>query len=80
MITKERLLAGLVELLEVEEYAVTIYASFIKALVRETEGMSEDKKKEIEKLLNRLYNDSSRHKEIVDKLIEQVGASERNEY
>ena len=70
----------MVELLEVEEHAVTIYANFIKALVRETEGMSEEKKKEIEKLLNRLYRDSSRHKETVDNLIEQLGASPRNEY
>ena len=80
MISKERLLAGLIELLEVEEHAVTIYANFLKALVRETEGIGKDKTKEIEKLLSRLHRDSSRHKETVDKLIEQVGTSARNEY
>ena len=80
MISKERLLAGLIELLEVEEHAVTIYANFLKALVKETEGLDKDKTKEIEKLLSRLHRDSSRHKETVDKLIEQVGTSARNEY
>ncbi|MGB3056619.1 MAG: hypothetical protein WBC16_00470, partial [Candidatus Omnitrophota bacterium] len=67
MMTKERLVVGLNELLHVEEYAVTLYVSFIKALVKETEGLEEPKRVEIEKLLNRLYRDSSRHKETVGK-------------
>ena len=80
MIKKERLLAGLNELVYVEEGMVTFFANFSKALVSHTEDMDESRKKEIEKLLTRLYKDSSRHKEIVDDLIRKVEASDRNEY
>ena len=80
MIKKERLLAGLHELVYVEEGMVTFFTNFSKALVRQTEDMDESRKKEIEKLLTRLYKDSSRHKEIVDGLIRKVEASDRNEY
>ena len=80
MISKERLIAGLKELLQVEEEVVTLYANFSKAMVKETEGMEEEKRKDIEKLLTRLYKDSSRHKEIIGKLIEQVEVSLKNEY
>ena len=80
MITKERLLAGLDDLLHVEEVVVTLYANFTKALVKETEGMEEGKRKDIEKMLTQLYRDSSRHKEIIDGLIKQVEGSAKNEY
>lgn len=80
MLTKERLLAGLNELAYVEEGVVTMYANFTKALVRETEGMEMEKKKEIEKMLNVLYRDSARHKETIDNLIEKVEKDLKNEY
>ena len=44
MITKERLLAGLDELIHVEESVVTLYANFSKALLKETPDMEKDKK------------------------------------
>ncbi len=80
MISKERLLAGLHELVYVEEGMVTLYANFSKALVSYTEGMEGTKKKEIGKLLSRLYRDSSRHKETVDKMIGEIEADPRDEY
>ncbi len=80
MITKERLLAGLHELIIVEEGMITLYANFSKAVVSETEGLDGEKKKEMQKLLTRLYRDSSRHKETVDELIRKIEKSDRNEY
>jgi hypothetical protein len=80
MITKERLLAGLQELVYVEEGMITLYANFSKALVGHAEGMEANKKKEIEKLLSRLYRDSSRHKETVDEMLKNVEAGVKNEY
>ena len=80
MITRDRILSGLQELIYVEEGMVTMFASFSKALVSHTEGMDEGKKKEIEKMLTRLYNDSARHKEMVDDLIRQIEGSARDEY
>ncbi len=80
MITKDRLLGGLQELVYVEEGMVTLFANFSKALVRNTEGMEEDRKKEIERLLTRLYRDSARHKETVDNIIAKVEAGAKNEY
>ena len=80
MFTKERLLAGLNELAYVEEGVITMYANFAKVLVNETEGMEPEKKKDIEKMLNVLYRDSTRHKEVIDGLIEKVERDVKNEY
>ena len=80
MITKERLLAGLEELIHVEEGAVTLYVNFSKALLKHTPGIEEAKRAEITKLLSVLYRDSSRHKELIDKITEEVSESAKNEY
>ena len=80
MITKQRLLAGLHELAYVEEGMVTLYANFSKALVSQTEGLEESKKRTMRKQLSVLYRDSSRHKETVDKIIEQVEKAAKDEY
>ena len=80
MITKERLLAGLEELVYVEEGLITLYANFSKALVKETYGLGEDKKKTITALLSELYRDSARHKESLDNMAENITKSAANEY
>lgn len=80
MITKERLLAGLDELIEVEEGVITLYANFSKALLKQTPQVDKDKKKEMTKLLSVLYRDSARHKEIIDSMIEDVQKGSKNEY
>ena len=45
MITRERLLAGLNELIYVEEGMVTLYSKFSEALVSQTEDLKEGKRK-----------------------------------
>ncbi len=80
MITKERLLAGLEELIHVEEDAIALYANFSKALVKQTPGIARDKKEEMIKLLNILYRDSARHKEMVSNVAKQVAGDAKNEY
>ena len=80
MITKERLAAGLEELIHVEEDVIALYTNFSKALVKETSGITKSKKAEMVNLLNVLYRDSSRHKEMVTSVAKQVAGDAKNEY
>ncbi len=80
MITKEKLLVALNRLIRVEESAVTLYANFSKALVKETPHIEKAEKEKIAKLLSELRRDSARHKEIIDALIEVVSERTKNEY
>ncbi len=80
MITKERLLAGLEELVHVEESAITLYVNFSKALLKHTDEIPEDKKEEITKLLSVLYRDSARHKELIDNMTSNITKGAVNEY
>ena len=68
------------ELTFVEEGMVTLFVNFTKELVKVSEGIDEEKKKEMVKLLERLYRDSSRHKETVDALVRELERSVRDEY
>jgi len=80
MITKERLSAGLEELIHVEEDAIALYANFSKALLKQTPGIEAGKKEKMEKSLNKLYRDSARHKEMINKLSEAITKGAKNEY
>ncbi len=80
MMTKERLIASLTEMIYVEEGMVTLFTHFSQALVDETEGLDEEKRKDIKKLLSALYRDSARHKEAVEDMITQVETGDKNEY
>ena len=80
MIGKRRLLAGLEEIIYVEEGMITMLANFSKVLVDEVKEIDEEKKKYLKKLLTRLYSDSTRHKNTIDELILKVEASDKNEY
>ena len=80
MITKNRLLAGMEELTFVEEGMATLFANFAKELVKFTEGIEDEKKREMVKLLERLHRDSARHKETVDGLVRELERSPRDEY
>lgn len=80
MITKKRLLAGLKELVYVEEGMITVLANFSKAMISASEEIDDKKKDEMKKILSKLHRDSARHKEKVDTLIEKVEKSLINEY
>ena len=80
MIIKDRLLAGLNELINVEEGMVTMFANFSKALVKEASDIGKAKKDDILKMLSYLYRDSAKHKEMVDKMIEEISKDTKNEY
>lgn len=72
MITKARLLAALGELIYVEEGMITVLANFSKAVIAVSEEISEENKKEMMKILSKLYKDSAKHKEKVTALIRKV--------
>ena len=80
MITKTRLLAGLKELVYVEEGMVTVLANFSKAVISASEEIDGEKKDEMITILSKLHRDSSRHKEKVDGIINKVEKSLINEY
>lgn len=80
MITKERLLAGLHEIIYVEEGMVTMFASFTKALVKMEPELGSGKVKEIEKLLSRLHTDSTRHKKTIEEMSIQIEKDPRDEF
>lgn len=80
MISKERLLGGLNEIIYVEEGMLTTLASFSKAMVEHAEEIKDEEKKNMLKMLTRLYNDSTRHKEKVTELLKKVERSDKNEY
>ena len=80
MIGKIRLLAGLEEIIHVEEGMITMLANFSKVLVDEVKEIDKEKKVYLKKLLTRLYTDSTRHKNTIDELILKIEESERNEY
>ena len=73
MIPKERLLAGLNEVIYVEEGMITTLANFSKALLGHSEGVPAEVIEKMTKMLTRLYNDSSRHKETVESLMNASG-------
>ncbi|MFC1570268.1 hypothetical protein ACFL4E_00610 [Candidatus Omnitrophota bacterium] len=80
MITKERLLAGLHELVYVEEGMIGMFTGFAKALVQHTEDMEEEKKKDINKMLSLLQNDSAKHKKMIEELTREIEESKKHEY
>ncbi|MBU1083685.1 MAG: hypothetical protein ABIG55_05850 [Candidatus Omnitrophota bacterium] len=80
MITKTRLLSGLNEIVYVEEGMIGMFVGFSKAMVREDNSLDDAKRKEIEKLLSRLLNDSARHKKMIEELILIVEKGDQNEY
>ena len=80
MITRERMLSGFKELVHVEEGITTMLANFTKALLEHTEDIDSDKKKEMNKLLTRLYKDSSRHWEMLEEMMHMVEEEDKDEY
>jgi len=80
MILKARLLGGLHELTYVEEGMVTLFANFSKSLLKETKNIDSQKKEKINTILTKLYRDSTRHKEMVDNIIEDVRKASKDEY
>ena len=79
MITKERLVSGLNEMIFVEEGMVSQHVGFSKALINHLE-IDNDKKTKIEKLLFVLQRDSSRHKDTIEKMIKLVKLDRRDEF
>ena len=80
MITKKRLLAGLEEIVYVEEGMVGLYTNFSRALALENENLTDDKRKEMLKLLTVLNRDSARHKETIEELVMSIEKDPINEY
>jgi len=80
MIVKEELVAGLQELIRIEEGLITLFTNFSKVLLKHTKDVTKDKKDKINESLSQLYQDSARHKEILDNLIKEIMLSNKNEY
>ena len=62
MLTKEKVLTNLEEILELEEGMVTLLTNFSLALVEITEGIDEEKINKIHESLSRLHNECALHR------------------
>ncbi|MFH1837328.1 MAG: hypothetical protein ABH862_04380 [Candidatus Omnitrophota bacterium] len=80
MISKERLLSGLHEAIYVEEGMVTMFTKFAQALINEDPDPVGEKKADIEKILHKLHQDSTKHKEKIEALIREVVSGGKHEY
>ncbi|MBD3296417.1 MAG: hypothetical protein GF392_03530 [Candidatus Omnitrophica bacterium] len=80
MISRERLLAGLKELIYVEEGITAMLTNFTKGVMEHAQDLPPDDKRKITKLLTRLYSDSQRHWETVEDMTRKIESEDRDEY
>jgi hypothetical protein len=80
MISHERLLAGLKELVYVEEGIVEMLANFTKGVMAHSQDLDPEDRKKITKLLTRLYSDSRRHWDTVENMVRSIESENRDEY
>ncbi|MDD4956395.1 MAG: hypothetical protein PHH49_01850 [Candidatus Omnitrophica bacterium] len=80
MISRERLIAGLQEVIYVEEGMVTMFTKFSEGLLAHAEDIDDVTKGKIKKILHKLHSDSTRHKAAVEGIARRVEAGGRSEY
>lgn len=80
MISRKRLLAGLNEIVYVEEGIVGMLTNFTKGIMAHSRDLEPEDKKKIMKLLTRLYSDSQRHWKIVENMVRSIESEDRDEY
>ena len=80
MISKKRILAGLNELIYVEEGMASTYLNFTKVLVNETELLNDAMKKNIHDILLKLSKDSVVHKKKIEDLCIKIEKDARDEF
>ncbi len=81
MINKENLIKILDELISVEEIAYMTNANISQEFLKEVKGIDKDRKKEIQGMIDKLYNDSETHKATLEAIKERVqNDKERYEY
>ncbi|MDD5326232.1 MAG: hypothetical protein PHY02_00265 [Phycisphaerae bacterium] len=79
MITKEKLLDSVKMASKTEESALPLYTEHINSVLF-LSGFGEDKKRRIQRILQKLNNDSSRHAETLRQLIRQIESEDKDVY
>ena len=80
MITKDNLIGMLEKSLANEDEFVINYGKDFLDNVMKSNALNDEEKREIKDLMTALLEDTARHKETVELLIEKVKGDERNEF
>ena len=80
MITKDNLIGMLEKSLANEDEFVINYGKDFLDNVMKSNALNDEEKREIKDLMTALLEDTERHKETVELLIEKVKGDERNEF
>ena len=78
MMKKEQLLEILYNALDSEEEANNHFYTYTIKSLKYYKWLKGDKKEEIEGIITKLRDDSQRHKNMIEKLIQQIQESEKN--
>ncbi|OHB87530.1 MAG: hypothetical protein A3D13_03380 [Planctomycetes bacterium RIFCSPHIGHO2_02_FULL_40_12] len=75
---KDQLIEILYKALDSEEEANSHFYTYTIKSLKYYKWLSEDKKEKVKNIITRLRDDSQRHKNMIENLIQQVQESERN--
>ncbi|MEK6765951.1 MAG: hypothetical protein AABY49_07005 [Planctomycetota bacterium] len=78
MTKKDQLIEILYKALDSEEEANSHFYTYTIKSLKYYKWLSEDKKEKVKNIITRLRDDSQRHKNMIENLIQQVQESERN--
>jgi rubrerythrin len=78
MMKKDQLIEILYKALDNEEEANSHFYTYTIKSLKYYKWLSEDKKDKVKNIITRLRDDSQRHKNMIENLIQQVQESERN--
>jgi len=78
MMKKDQLIEILYKALDSEEEANSHFYTYTIKSLKYYKWLSEDKKEKVKNIITRLRDDSQRHKNMIENLIQQVQESERN--
>lgn len=78
MMKKDQLIEILYKALDNEEEANSHFYTYTIKSLKYYKWLSEDKKDKVKNIITRLRDDSQKHKNMIENLIQQVQESERN--
>jgi rubrerythrin len=78
MMKKEQLIEILYKALDNEEEANSHFYTYTIKSLKYYKWLNEDKREKVKNIITRLRDDSQKHKNMIENLIQQVQESERN--
>ena len=78
MIKKKQLIDSLYNALDSEEEANNQFYNYTMKSLKYYKWLSEDKKEKVHNIITKLRDDTQRHKNVIEKLIQEVEMSKKN--